>query len=59
MSLEPNQHFVPGYGISRKVIQQSIPRYLGPGAIARPYVHEVRNYRHFLDAAKLTDFAGS
>ncbi|KAL9094547.1 MAG: hypothetical protein Q9165_003106 [Trypethelium subeluteriae] len=37
MAPEPQSYFVPGYGISRYVIQSQIRYYCGPGAFARPY----------------------
>jgi hypothetical protein len=36
-----NSYFVPGYGISRAVIQNEIHYYCGPQSIVRPYVHQV------------------
>ena len=39
----PNSYFVPGFGISRAVIQNEIHYYCGPDAIVRPYTHQVRN----------------
>lgn len=42
MSSEPNNYFVPGFGISRRVIQTEIRYHCGPEAIARPYTHQVR-----------------
>ena len=41
MSSEPQSFFVPGYGISRHVIQSQIRYYCGPGAFARPYTLHV------------------
>ncbi|TKA74615.1 hypothetical protein B0A49_07031 [Cryomyces minteri] len=38
-----NSYFVPGYGISRFVIQEQIRWHCGPEAIARPYVHYGRD----------------
>jgi len=32
-------YFVPGYGISRHVLQSNIGRFLGPNAFVRPYTH--------------------
>jgi len=37
-----NSYFVPGYGISRAVIQTEIRYFCGPDAIVRPYTHQVR-----------------
>lgn len=34
-------YFVPGYGISRRVIQTEIQCHCGPEATARPYVYQV------------------
>lgn len=42
MSSERNNYFVPGFGISRRVIQTEIRYHCGPEAIARPYTHQVR-----------------
>ena len=36
-----NEYFVPGFGISRRVIQMKIQYYCGPGSIARPYQYQV------------------
>ncbi|KAF1808391.1 hypothetical protein P152DRAFT_219638 [Eremomyces bilateralis CBS 781.70] len=38
-----NNYFVPGYGISRTVIQGEIRYFCGPDAIVRPYVHQGRD----------------
>lgn len=38
----PNSYFVPGYGISRTVMQTDIHFYCGPDAIVRPYTYHVR-----------------
>lgn len=38
----PNSYFVPGYGISRAVIQNEIRYHCGPDAIVRPYTFQVR-----------------
>ncbi|KAF2682927.1 hypothetical protein K458DRAFT_419161 [Lentithecium fluviatile CBS 122367] len=38
-----NSYFVPGYGISRAVIQNEIHYYCGPDSIVRPYVHQGRD----------------
>jgi hypothetical protein len=35
-----NSYFVPGFGISRAVIQQDIRYHCGPDAIVRPYTHQ-------------------
>lgn len=37
----PNSYFVPGYGISRAVIQNEIRYHCGPDAIVRPYTFQV------------------
>ncbi|KAJ4299447.1 hypothetical protein N0V90_004692 [Kalmusia sp. IMI 367209] len=39
----PNSYFVPGYGISRTVIQNEIHYYCGPDAIVRPYTLQGRD----------------
>ncbi|KAF1965145.1 hypothetical protein BU23DRAFT_561321 [Bimuria novae-zelandiae CBS 107.79] len=39
----PNSYFVPGYGISRTVIQNEIHYYCGPNAIVRPYTLQGRD----------------
>jgi hypothetical protein len=36
-----NSYFVPGFGISRAVIQSEIRYHCGPDAIVRPYTHQV------------------
>lgn len=36
-----NSYFLPGYGISRAVIQSEIRYHCGPDAIVRPYTHQV------------------
>lgn len=36
-----NSYFVPGFGISRAVIQNEIRYHCGPDAIVRPYTHQV------------------
>ncbi|KAF2399592.1 hypothetical protein EJ06DRAFT_531137 [Trichodelitschia bisporula] len=38
-----NSYFVPGYGISRVVIQSQIRYYCGPDAIVRPFQHQGRD----------------
>lgn len=38
-----NSYFVPGYGISRAIIQSEIRYFCGPDAIVRPYTHQVRD----------------
>lgn len=38
----PNSYFVPGFGISRTVIQNEIRYHCGPDAIVRPYTFQVR-----------------
>jgi hypothetical protein len=37
-----NSYFVPGFGISRTVIQNEIRYHCGPDAIVRPYTFQVR-----------------
>ncbi|KAI8930965.1 hypothetical protein NX059_011977 [Plenodomus lindquistii] len=39
----PNSYFVPGYGISRAVIQNEIRYHCGPDAIVRPYTFQGRD----------------
>ncbi|KAH7119569.1 hypothetical protein B0J11DRAFT_551756 [Dendryphion nanum] len=39
----PNSYFVPGYGISRAVIQNEIRYLCGPDAIVRPYTYQGRD----------------
>lgn len=41
-----NSYFVPGFGISRAVIQNEIRYHCGPDAIVRPYTFQVRFLRH-------------
>ncbi len=41
MSLPLNKYFVPGFGISRAVIQSEIRYHCGPEAIVRPYTLQV------------------
>lgn len=43
MSQSLESHWIPGYGISRPVLQSNICYYLGPEAFVRPYVHQVRS----------------
>ncbi|KAI9711358.1 MAG: hypothetical protein M1812_007207 [Candelaria pacifica] len=43
MSLEAGSYFVPGFNISRAVLQSNICYYLGPEAIVRPYTHQGRD----------------
>ena len=38
---EANTYFLPGYGISRSVIQSEIRYFCGPDAIVRPFTHKV------------------
>ncbi|KAF1950526.1 hypothetical protein CC80DRAFT_455717 [Byssothecium circinans] len=38
-----NSYFVPGFGISRAVMQNDIHYYCGPDAIVRPYTHQGRD----------------
>lgn len=42
MAASLNNYFVPGYGISRAVIQGEIRYHCGPDAIVRPFTHQVR-----------------
>lgn len=42
MAATLNNYFVPGYGISRAVIQGEIRYHCGPDAIVRPFTHQVR-----------------
>ncbi|KAJ4309271.1 hypothetical protein N0V94_009010 [Neodidymelliopsis sp. IMI 364377] len=37
-----NSYFVPGYGISRAVIQNEIQYHCGPDAIVRPYTFQAQ-----------------
>ncbi|KAK8182962.1 hypothetical protein BC567DRAFT_147993, partial [Phyllosticta citribraziliensis] len=37
-----NNYFVPGYGISRAVIQSEIRYHCGPDAIVRPFTHQAQ-----------------
>ncbi|KAJ4991513.1 hypothetical protein SVAN01_02894 [Stagonosporopsis vannaccii] len=39
----PNSYFIPGYGISRAVIQNEIRYHCGPDAIVRPYTFQGRD----------------
>ncbi|KAF2871612.1 hypothetical protein BDV95DRAFT_493551 [Massariosphaeria phaeospora] len=39
----PNSYFVPGFGISRAVIQNEIRYHCGPDAIVRPFTHQGRD----------------
>ncbi|KAF1982706.1 hypothetical protein K402DRAFT_339650 [Aulographum hederae CBS 113979] len=43
MSAPLNNYFVPGFGISRWVIQSEIRYFCGPDAIVRPYTHQGRD----------------
>ncbi|PVH95912.1 hypothetical protein DM02DRAFT_617576 [Periconia macrospinosa] len=43
MPAAPNSYFIPGYGISRAVMQNNIHYYCGPDAIVRPYTHHGRD----------------
>ncbi|KAI9698884.1 MAG: hypothetical protein M1820_007305 [Bogoriella megaspora] len=45
MNSERQSYFVPGYGISRYVIQSQIRYYCGPGAFARPYTLHVSSVK--------------
>lgn len=36
-----NNFFLPGFGISRVVLQRDIKYHLGPDTIVRPYIHQV------------------
>ncbi|TID26627.1 hypothetical protein E6O75_ATG01120 [Venturia nashicola] len=38
-----NSYFVPGFGISRAIIQSEIRYFCGPDAIVRPYTHQGRD----------------
>ncbi|EMD86353.1 hypothetical protein COCHEDRAFT_71192 [Bipolaris maydis C5] len=38
----PNSYFVPGFGISRAVIQNEIRYHCGPDAIVRPYTFQAQ-----------------
>lgn len=49
----PNSYFVPGYGISRAVIQNEIRYHCGPDAIVRPYTFQVRNLRDGVSTATM------
>lgn len=48
MAASVNSYFVPGYGISRTVIQHEIRFYCGSDAIVRRYTHEVRSPQFLL-----------
>lgn len=37
-------YFLPGFGISRSVIQSEIRYFCGPDAIVRPFTHKVRDF---------------
>ncbi|KAF1931257.1 uncharacterized protein M421DRAFT_2768 [Didymella exigua CBS 183.55] len=37
-----NSYFIPGYGISRAVIQNEIRYHCGPDAIVRPYTFQAQ-----------------
>ncbi|OSS43962.1 hypothetical protein B5807_11325 [Epicoccum nigrum] len=39
----PNSYFIPGFGISRAVIQSEIKYFCGPNAIVRPYTFQGRD----------------
>ncbi|KAF2186209.1 hypothetical protein K469DRAFT_573586 [Zopfia rhizophila CBS 207.26] len=43
MAAGANSYFVPGFGISRAVIQNEIRYHCGPDAIVRPYTHQGRD----------------
>lgn len=43
MAATLNNYFVPGYGISRAVIQGEIRYHCGPDAIVRPFTHQGRD----------------
>ncbi|KAB2577637.1 hypothetical protein BFW01_g9718 [Lasiodiplodia theobromae] len=43
MAASLNNYFVPGYGISRAVIQGEIRYHCGPDAIVRPFTHQGRD----------------
>lgn len=51
--LDMPDFFVPGFGISRRVIESHIRYYCGPEAIARPYVLQVSLWRCAYDARDL------
>lgn len=38
-------YFLPGFGISRSVIQSEIRYFCGPDAIVRPFTHKVGDQR--------------
>ncbi|KAF2432927.1 hypothetical protein EJ08DRAFT_561244, partial [Tothia fuscella] len=38
-----NSYFVPGFGISRSIIQSEIRYFCGPDATVRPYTHQDRD----------------
>ena len=41
---DQNTYFLPGYGISRSVIQSEIRYFCGPDAIVRPFTHKVSEF---------------
>ncbi|KAK4989293.1 hypothetical protein LTR66_007090 [Elasticomyces elasticus] len=43
MSDPLNTYFLPGYRLSRYVLQEQICYYCGPRAFARPYTHQGRD----------------
>lgn len=49
-----NSYFVPGFGISRAVIQNEIRYHCGPDAIVRPYTHQVGHAANFVVSILLT-----
>lgn len=44
-----NDYFIPGFGISRLVIQRDIKFHLGPQTIVRPYTYHVCKSRPLYD----------
>ncbi|KAF2435545.1 hypothetical protein EJ08DRAFT_645837 [Tothia fuscella] len=40
---QANSYFVPGFGISRAIIQSEIQYLCGPDAVVRPYTHQGRD----------------
>lgn len=55
----PNSYFIPGYGISRTVIQNEIRYHCGPDAIVRPYTFQVRFRRCFVATLILIEWIGT
>lgn len=55
LGMDAQSYFIPGFGISRAIIQSDIRYYCGPDAIVRPYtLHVRRMFPHSLHAP-LTD----